>query len=156
MDNIEKVLRRMTRMIPELSQLNYEERLCGANLLSLEMRRLRADLIEVFKIVKGIDNVGQYSFFQPSRETRTRGHMYKFFLPSCRLNLRKFSISQRIVSEWNNLPPKAVNQTTVNGFKNIIDNIFRKRRGLHISQNRLSAPVLKTPSASFMVGSSEL
>ena len=30
-----------------------------------------------------------------------------------------------VVSEWNSLPPKAVNQTTVNGFKNIIDNIFR-------------------------------
>ena len=40
--------------------------------LSLEMRRLRADLIEVFKIVKGIDNVDQCSFFQPSSETRTR------------------------------------------------------------------------------------
>ena len=33
-DNIEKVQRRMTRMIPELSQLNYEERLCRTNLLS--------------------------------------------------------------------------------------------------------------------------
>ena len=63
MDNIEKVLRHMTKMIPELSQLNYEERLCRTNLLSLEMRRLRADLIEVLKIVKGIDNVDQYSFF---------------------------------------------------------------------------------------------
>ena len=139
----------MTRMIPELSQLNYEERLCRTNLLSLEMRRLRLDIIDVFKIVKCIDNVDQYSFFQPSRETI--GHMYKFFLPSCRLNLRRFSFSQRVVSEWNSLPPKAVNQTTVNGLKNIIDNIFRKRRGLHISQNRLSAQVLKTPSA-FITG----
>ena len=141
----------MTRMIPELSKLNYEERLCRTNLLSLEMCRLWADLMEVFKIVKGIDNVDQYSFFQPSRETRTRGHMYKFFLPSCRLSLRKFSFSQRVVSEWNSLSPKAVNQTTVNGLKNIIDNIFRKRRRLHISQNRLSAQVLKTPSA-FITG----
>ena len=82
-DSIEKVQRRMTRMIPEPSQLNYEERLCRTNLLSLEMCRLRADLIEVFEIVNGMDNVDQYSFFQPSRETRIRGHMYKFFLPSC-------------------------------------------------------------------------
>ena len=44
-----------------------------------------------------------------------------------------------------------VNQTTVNGLKNIIDNIFRKRRVLHISQNRLSAPVLKTAPA-FITG----
>ena len=120
------------------------------------MRRLRVDLIDVFKIVKGMDNVDQYSFFQPSSETRTRGHMYKFFSPSCRLNLRKLSFSQRVVSELNSLPPKAVNQTTVNCLKNIIDNIFRKRRGLHISQNRLSVPVLKTPSAFITGGSSEL
>ena len=62
-DNIEKVQRRMTRMIPELSQLNYEERLCRTNLLSLEMRRLRADLIEVFKIVKGIEMLTNIHFF---------------------------------------------------------------------------------------------
>ena len=49
-------------MIPGLSQLHYEERLCGTNLLSLEMCRLRADLIEVFNIVKGIDNADQCSF----------------------------------------------------------------------------------------------
>ena len=80
----------MTKMIPELSLLNYEERLCRTNLLSLEMRRLRSDLIDVFKIVKGIDNVDQCSFFQPSSVTRTSGHMFKFFLPSCKLNPRKF------------------------------------------------------------------
>ena len=128
-DNIEEVQRHMTKMIPELSELNYKERLCRANLLSLEMRRLRADPIEVLKIVKGIDNVNQYSFCQPSRDSRTRRHMYEFFLPSCRLNLRKFSFSQRVVSEWNSLPPKAANQTTANGLKNIIDSIFRNRRG---------------------------
>ena len=44
-DNTEKVQRCMTKMIPELSQLNYEERLCRTNLLSLEMYRLWADLI---------------------------------------------------------------------------------------------------------------
>ena len=62
MDSIEKVQRHMTRMIPELSQLNHDERLCRTNLLSLEMRRLRADLIDIFEIVKGIDNVDQCSF----------------------------------------------------------------------------------------------
>ena len=136
----------MTKMIPGLSQLNYEERLCRTNLLSLEMCRLWADLIEVFKIVKGIDNVDQCSFLQLSIESRTRVHMFRFFFPSCRFNLGRFSISQRVFSEWNTLPPKAVNQTTVDGFKNIIDPIFSKRRGLHISKIPLSAPVLTTPS----------
>ena len=119
------------------------------------MHRLQADLIEVFKIVKGIDNVDQCSFFQPSSETRTRGHKSKFFLPSCRLNPRKFSFSKRVVSEWNCLPPKAVNQTMVNGFKNIIDPILRIRRG-HTLARIGSQSVLKTHQRSSLVESSEL
>ena len=47
-ENIEKVQRQMTKMVTEQSQLNYEERLCRTNLLSLETSRLRGDLIEVF------------------------------------------------------------------------------------------------------------
>ena len=113
--------------------------------MSLEMCRLRADLIGVSKIVKGVDDVDQCSIFQPSSETRTRCHMFKKIYP---LNARKFSFSQRVVSEWNSLPPKAVNHAMV---KNIIDSIFRKMWRLHISQNRLSAPVLKSPSA-FLTG----
>ena len=99
--------------------------------------------------------------FHLSSETRTRGHMsYLVFyvrLQSCRHNAGKFSFSLRAVSEWNSLPPKAVNETMINGFKNIIDSIFRKRRGQHISQNRLSAPVLNTPyQCSSLMGSNEL
>ena len=59
-------------MIPELSQLNYEERLCGSNPLCLEMRTLQADLIEVIEIVNGIGNADQCSFQQPSSGTRTK------------------------------------------------------------------------------------
>ena len=79
MDYIEEVQRLMIKTIPELSQLNYEERLCRTNLLSLEIRRVRADLIEVFIIAKGIDDVDQCSFFQPSIGTRTRCQLFNFF-----------------------------------------------------------------------------
>ena len=87
-------------------------------------------------------------FFNPLAKQGLEDICIKSSYPAVDLILENF---QRVVSEWNSLPPKAVNQTTVNGFKNIIDNIFRKKRGLHISQNRLSAPVLKTPSA-FITG----
>ena len=57
--------------------------------------------------------------------------------------MRKFFFSERVIDEWNNLPRKAYDATTVNSFKNCIDPIFRKRRGLTISQRRLTAPVMK-------------
>ena len=48
---------RVTKMIPSISALKYEERLKRTGLLSLENRRLRADLLEVFKILKGFMKV---------------------------------------------------------------------------------------------------
>ena len=44
-------------MIPELRGLAYEERRSRLGLYSLEFRRMRGDLIETYKIMKGIDNI---------------------------------------------------------------------------------------------------
>ena len=55
--SIEKVQRRVTKMIPSISAINYEESLKRTGLISLENRRLRADLLEVFKILRGFDFV---------------------------------------------------------------------------------------------------
>ncbi len=64
----------------------------------------------------------------------------------CHLNVRKYSFSERVVDEWNNLLNKAVDTNSVNGFKNQIDPILRKRGGLYISQHRLLAPVVRQPT----------
>ena len=42
--------RRFTQLIPELKELFYPERLDKLNLWSLEERRVRDDLIEVYKV----------------------------------------------------------------------------------------------------------
>ena len=60
---LERVQRRATRMITGYSKLNYEERLASLGLKTLETRRLRADLIETFKISKGYDNIGSEILF---------------------------------------------------------------------------------------------
>ena len=49
-DTLERIQRRATKMIPELRDLSYEERLKECGLTTLETRRLRGDQIEVFKI----------------------------------------------------------------------------------------------------------
>ena len=56
-DAIERVQRRATRSIPGLGRLSYKERLKETGLYSLERRRLRGDMIEMFKIMKGIDKI---------------------------------------------------------------------------------------------------
>ena len=52
-DLIEKVQRRATKLIPQLRDRSYEDRLIFLDLTTLETRPLRGDLIEVFKIFIG-------------------------------------------------------------------------------------------------------
>ena len=49
--------RRATNLIPGRRDLSYEERLKECGLTTLEMRRLRGDQIEVFKILNGYENI---------------------------------------------------------------------------------------------------
>ena len=60
---LEKVQRWMTRMIPELKNKPYEDRLKTLHLTTLKARRLRGDFIEVFSILKRVDHLGSHSFF---------------------------------------------------------------------------------------------
>jgi hypothetical protein len=51
---IENVQRRFTKYLPGLSSLPYHQRLAKLNLESLELRRLRIDLVLLYKILFGI------------------------------------------------------------------------------------------------------
>ena len=71
---MERVQRRFSRMIPELKALSYTERLSRLNLWSLEERRVRADLLEVYKIVHGLSAIPFEDLFELDNSGRTRGH----------------------------------------------------------------------------------
>jgi ribonucleases P/MRP protein subunit RPP40 len=142
-DNIESVQRRATRMVSELTDMDYPSRLKNTNLISLEMRRLRADLIEVFKIMKGFEGVNIDDFFVLQPTNKTRGHPYKIAKKYARLDVRKYFFSNRVVNEWNNLSEEIVNSSSINEFKSKIQKYFEDNRSSYISLKQLSAPVLK-------------
>ena len=83
-------------MIPELS---YESRLLQCGLTTLETRRLRGDKIEVFKIVNGLE-VDRNMFYKVKEGSRTRGQQAALVKEQCRLDMRKYSFSQRVINEW--------------------------------------------------------
>ena len=63
-------------MIQGLRNLPYKDRLKRLNLHSLERRRARGDMIELFKLVKKIKrNIGQV--LEISSQDRTRENRYK-------------------------------------------------------------------------------
>ena len=74
---IEGVQRRFTRLIPGMSGLSYDQRLHRLGLYSLEFRRLRGDLIETYKILKGLDRLDAGRLFPMLGRSRTRGHSLK-------------------------------------------------------------------------------
>ncbi|KAK3101807.1 hypothetical protein FSP39_006504 [Pinctada imbricata] len=53
-DAIENVQRRATKMLPNMSELSYKDRLRKLKLPTLKFRRLRGDMIETFKITTGV------------------------------------------------------------------------------------------------------
>ena len=142
-NNIEGVQRRMTKMTKEVEEEEHEQRMKTTKLMSLEMRRLRSDLIEVYKIMHNREGLKHEDFF-PLRSASRRGHQYTITKQCSHLNSRKYFFSQRVVNQWNRLPSTTVRAETVNRFKNQIDPMLWQHGGLFISQRRLSAPVIQT------------
>ena len=106
-DILERIQKRATKMIPELRDLSYEElKECG--LTTLEARWLRRDQIEVFKILNGYENIDRNMFFSLKKDNRTRGHEVTLVKDQCRLDIRKYSFSQRTINEWNKLSTDCV------------------------------------------------
>ena len=93
---------------------------------TLETRRVRGDQIEVFKITHGIEGLDSGMFFKYRTDNGTRGHRWALAKERCKLDIRKYAFSQRTINEWNRLPGECVNATSVNMFKNKIDNYFKR------------------------------
>ena len=129
-DLIEKVQRRATRMTSGFKGLTYEERLEKLKLTTLETRRTRADLLQVYKIVNGIDGLKLENFFEIGQKARTRGHSLRFFKKRFKTTLGSYSFGNRVVNDWNRLPDKIVKAANVNEFKRLIENHLGHTSGL--------------------------
>ena len=81
---------------------------------SLERRRAREVLIEVFKWVKGINkgNINQVTEF--SRQDRTRGNGYKLEKLRFRTDIGRHWFTNRVVNDWNRLSSHVVSAESIN------------------------------------------
>ena len=109
---------------------SYEQRLRALNLTTLETRRLRGDLIEVFKIMNGFDKVGSLETLLCFSTSNLRGNTKKLYKPRFSTNIGKFTFANRIVDEWNMLSEEVVSCSTVLLFKIKLDRYLKNCRGL--------------------------
>jgi len=75
---LEKVQRRATRFIEECGGMSYEDCLRTVGLTTLETRRLRADIVEVYKILRGFEGTNEVNKIH-KRVACTRGHDWNLF-----------------------------------------------------------------------------
>ena len=111
-------------MVPKLAELDYEVRLRKLRLPSLMYRRLRGDLIEMYKYTHGLYDVPTDSLLPPDENARTRGHQYKLKKQTFKYSFRRNFFSLRVTDTWNKLPKTVVSAPTMNTFKNRLDKHF--------------------------------
>ena len=122
MEDIEKVQKMATKLIPELNHMNYIDRLKKCQLPTLRYRRIRGDMIETYKIVSGKYDSMAAPMIPGSHSYITRGHDLRLHKSRAKYDLRKyFFFSNKVVNVWNSLPGHVVNVDTVNCFKTRLD-----------------------------------
>ena len=102
---LEKVQNHALNMISNFKFKDYEKKLAEAGMISLEQRRERGDLIVMYRIMTGKDDVPHTTWFQKMADrdsngvnTRTATGALNVLPPGqSKTKVRKFFFSQRVV-----------------------------------------------------------
>ena len=107
---------------------SYKERLVSLQLPTLQYRRYRGDMIEVYKIIHGIydDSVTKGFFNNKAGKIvyKLRYHELAVTKERCDTDLKRFSFKNRVADQWNHLPAEIAASTTLNTFKNNLDALW--------------------------------
>lgn len=118
---LENVQRMATRWVHHMKGIPYTERLKHLGLFSLERRRLRGDLIEVYKITNGNKNVPCSEILRLRNGRDLRGHSRTLDKLRCNHRMRSSFFSQRVVNPWNKLSEEIVSAPSLEVFKKQLD-----------------------------------
>ena len=116
---LERVQAKATALVIGMRGLNSEERRRKLGLMTLEERRERGDLIEVFKILKGLTKIDPKEFWEV-REARNGARLVKELASNGRRQRQAF-FSYRVVQKWNLLPVELKTAPSLAVFKNRLD-----------------------------------
>jgi ribonuclease P/MRP protein subunit RPP40 len=117
---LQRIYHRATKLVDGLSHLPYNERLNRLNLFDFSYRRLRGDIILLYKILK-LDNHPLQILFIRREPHSTTKHDYSLIVPHSRVNCRRYFFAVRVCFVWNSLPQYVVHSPNVNQFKANLD-----------------------------------
>lgn len=117
-DNVERIQKSMCRLIPSIRNLSYSEQLQSLGKFSLRIRRIRRQLIFMFKMLSGSLNLNFDEMFDRRLTCRTRGHNVQLTARFARRNCRLHFFSTHAIQYWNKLSPDIIDSSSLVVFKN--------------------------------------
>ncbi len=118
---LESVQKLAVKFVKGLRHVPYETALQWLQLFSLIRRRIRDDLICMYKIMHGLLNFPCDAAFAAPTCIGLRGHTLKIHQQRCKTRRRQHAFSARVVPYWNKLPEDIVTATSVETFKSRLD-----------------------------------
>ena len=132
-DRIESVQRSFTRRIYGLEDLSYWDRLAICQLEPLELRRIKRDLLLLYKMRHRLVKLNFYDFFRYAPNVGNRGHRDKLYPITVPTERSLASFAHRVVNNWNTLPEYVIESTSVCSFKSNLNSVsnqlIKKLRG---------------------------
>jgi len=104
-------------MMRALEHLCYKERLRELDLFSLKKRRLRGDLRNAYRYLKGGCQEDGARLFSVGNGHRLKHRMFH-------LNMRKNFFPLRVTEHWNRLPREVVESPSLEIFKTLLDKVL--------------------------------
>ena len=113
---IERVQRRFTKRIPSVSSLSYCDRLKALCLDSLEYRRVRYDLVMMYRIMHDLVDLDRDSLITLSSNVTRNSHL-KIYKPTSTSAARSKFMCVRSINAWNSLPEEIRTSSSIFSFK---------------------------------------
>ena len=125
---LERVQSKATHLLKNLGHLSAEERRKRLNLFALDHRRVRGDLLEVYKITKGLTRINHNQFWEITA-SRNGPILKKEQVGPNRhgrgLKQRTAFFSYRVIKPWNWLPKELKESGSLDIFKRGLDALMK-------------------------------